>query len=301
MAIVPYTPAQVARTAAALLRMDLGIAQLFNRDFESEYGGGRGDTINVRVPAALVARERATRTGAAIVFDDLAESSFQVKIDRHIYSAVKPTDEELTFDLTSFAAQVLAPQTLAVAEAIEQKAISVLQGVTASTTLVFDDTDPTSVFYAARKQLRDMGVPAGNLIAIGGTNVTSILLQDTKLQRVDASGSTAALRDAQVGRVAGFTTYEDNRLNENELVFLHRDGLTLALRAPVVPEGVTFGKSVTQDGWSLRYIRDYDATVLADRSVVDVYMGASTVPLKVRGTNGTINTVTPVLRTVYTP
>jgi hypothetical protein len=301
MAIVPYTPAQVARTAAALLRMDLGIAQLFNRDFESEYGGGRGDTINVRVPAALVARERATRTGAAIVFDDLAESSFQVKIDRHIYSAVKPTDEELTFDLTSFAAQVLAPQTLAVAEAIEQKAISVLQGVTASTTLVFDDTDPTSVFYAARKQLRDMGVPAGNLIAIGGTNVTSILLQDTKLQRVDASGSTAALRDAQVGRVAGFTTYEDNRLNENELAFLHRDGLTLALRAPVVPEGVTFGKSVTQDGWSLRYIRDYDATVLADRSVVDVYMGASTVPLKVRGTNGTINTVTPVLRTVYTP
>jgi hypothetical protein len=301
MAIVPYTPAQVARTAAALLRMDLGIAQLFNRDFESEYGGGRGDTINVRVPAALVARERATRTGAAIVFDDLAESSFQVKIDRHIYSAVKPTDEELTFDLTSFAAQVLAPQTLAVAEAIEQKAISVLQGVTASTTLVFDDTDPTSVFYAARKALRDMGVPAGNLIAIGGTNVTSILLQDTKLQRVDASGSTAALRDAQVGRVAGFTTYEDNRLNENELVFLHRDGLTLALRAPVVPEGVTFGKSVTQDGWSLRYIRDYDATVLADRSVVDVYMGASTVPLKVRGTNGTINTVTPVLRTVYTP
>lgn len=301
MAITPYTPAQVARVAANLLRMDLGIASLFNRDFQNEYGGGRGDTINVRIPASLTARERATRTGAAIVFDDLAESSFQVKIDRHIYSAVAPTDEELTFDITSFAAQVLAPQTLAVAEAIEQKVISVLQAVTASSTLVFDESDVTSVFYAARKQLRDLGVPASGLIALAGTNITSLLLQSPKLQRVDASGSTEALREARVGRIAGFDTFEDNRLNENELIFLHRDSLTMALRAPVIPEGVTFGKSVSADGYSLRYIRDYDPVYLKDRSIVDVYMGANTVPLRVRGTNGTINAVTAVLRVLYTP
>jgi hypothetical protein len=51
------------------------------------------------------------------------------------------------------------------------------------------------------------------------------------------------------------------------------------VRAPIVPSGVSFGASESSNGYSLRYIRDYDASVLKDRSIVSTFAGVAAMPL----------------------
>ena len=95
-----------------------------------------------------------------------------------------------------------------------------------------------------------------------------------------ASGSTAALRDGNVGRVRGFNVVESTRVDEDDIVAFHKDAITLAVRAPVVPAGAAFGQMVADKGFSLRYLRDYDVTKTVDRSLVSTFVGAATLPMK---------------------
>lgn len=277
-----YTPETIARVGLSLVRGDLVLSRTVNRDFEADFRGGTGYSVNVRKPATLVAASRIltpqNSTPSAISVQTLTEAVVSVSLDKMIYSAVDVTDEDLTLNIEDFSRQVLAPQVTAVAEGCENAVVAEMQDLTGDETLgdAYNTEDPTATFVAARKALRDLQVPASNLYAAVGTGVYADLLNAQALRSVGESGSGDALRDATVGRVAGFTVIECNRLDENEMVFYHRDAFTLAIRAPQVPQGVAFGSSVAGDGFAMRYIRDYDASLLQDRSIVSTIIGTQT-------------------------
>jgi hypothetical protein len=285
-----YKPEAVARLGVALVTEDFVLAQTVNRDFEAEFGGRIGMTVNVKVPAVLQARTRGLKATGEIETDNLAESSVPVALTTHAYSAVVLDDEDLTLEIEDFGAQVLAPQSLAVANYIEDAIAAEMSAVAASS--ITWDADPTKTFVDVRKALRDLQVPSDNLYAAVGTGVAAELLKSDALKRVDASGSSDALRNAVIGRIAGFTVIESNRLAEDEAVFYHRAAFTLAVRAPQVPAGVTYGASVAGQGFAMRHVRDYDSKVLADRSIVSTFVGMATMPLK----QSTGATVTPAIR-----
>ncbi|GAB1641764.1 P22 phage major capsid protein family protein [Krasilnikovia sp. MM14-A1259] len=267
-------PEQVLSTALTLLRDDLMIAATMNRDYEANFGGGRGTVVNVRIPATLKARRRTlAQAGTAITTDSLSESTVPVAMTHMVYSAVDVTDEELTFSIEDFTRQVTLPQITALVEDIEDTAVAELQAVPETLTIGYDKANPVPTFTAIRKMLRDNGVPASGMWTAVGTGVYAELLDAKAITDASESGSTAALRSAQVGNLRGFNVVECNRLADDEIVAYNRDSFTLAIRAPRVPDGVSFGSTQSNNGFAMRWIKDYDSTHLQDRSIFSTFLG----------------------------
>lgn len=272
---------KIARFALATLQEDVVLGQTVHRDFDNEFGGGSGDTINIRVPASLAARTYASsnRYTTPITYDDLTEASVPLALDTILYSAVRLPDEEMTLDVADFTAQVTMPQSEAVAQGLEDAIAAEMNGLSATSGLQFP-LAPTAgqmlnEFADAREKLRLNNVPTTNLFAAVAPDVATKILKDTDFRRVDASGSDGALRDAIIGRIHGFTVVESNKLTTGTAVFYHRDAFALATRAPIVPRGASAGASVSAYGYSMTWTADYDPNYLADRSVVRALAGTA--------------------------
>ncbi|QNJ56508.1 major head protein [Arthrobacter phage Elezi] len=282
MANTFYTAEQVAKVAVAMATQDSYLGALVNRNFENDLlgGGGKGRTVNVKVPAALIARSRGIDDVTTnIVLDSLTETTVPVTLGEHIYNAVGLSEGDLTLNLEDFSRQVLAPQVDAVVDAVEEEVAEALRGIALDTATDWDAANPVKTFTQIRKILRQRGVPSANLNVVVGTNVYAALLDAKAITDASESGSTAALRDGNVGNLRGFTIVESTRVDDDEIVAFHRDAFTLAVRAPIVPAGASFGQSVSGGGYSLRYLRDYDVTKTMDRSMVSTFAGVAAMPL----------------------
>lgn len=277
-----YTPEQVAQVAVAMAADDAMVSALISRNFENDLlgGGGKGRTVNLKVPAALVARLRGIDdTTNKIVLDYVSEQTVPVSLGVHAYSAVGLSEGDMSLDLQSFSGQILAPQVDAVVDYIEDSVIDALLAETEDNSIAWDPANPIPTFTKVRKTLRDRGVPATNLNVLVGTDVYAALLDANAVQDASQSGSTAALRDANVGRVRGFNVVESTKIPAGEILAFHRDAYTLAVRAPQVPQGASFGATVASKGFNLRYLRDYDADFTQDRSIVSTFCGVAKMPL----------------------
>lgn len=279
MANTFLTAPQIAATAMGLLRRDIVLPATVSRTFQSNFRAGAGATINIRKPGTAVARvytDAMRAAGTPITIDELTETLVPMVLDTHIYSAVACTDEQLSLDIASFGAQVLEPQTSVVAESAENKLAAVLNGLASDVTI-----DPANVHPAiidARKRLNDKFVPQGDRYLVVSSDVEAAILTDEsrRLVTFDGGGSAsqAALRDATVGKLYGFTVLVSAALTPNTAVAYHRDAFAFALVAPAVPDGVPFGQSTADRGVAMRWIRDYDSAFLRDRSIVSVFAGA---------------------------
>ncbi|QNO12668.1 major capsid protein [Arthrobacter phage Snek] len=279
-----FTAVQAAKVAVAMASEDAYLSALVNRNFENDLlgGGGKGRTVNVKIPAALIARERGIdEIDAAIVLDTLTEATVPITLGTHAYSAVALSEGDMTLDIADYSAQVLAPQVDAVVDFCEEEVASILRGVTPwALPTAYDAADPVKAFTAMRKYLRDNGVPQAGLNVVVGTKIYADLLEANAIQDASQSGSSEALREGNVGRVRGFQIVESTRVDDGDIIAFHRDAVTLAVRAPITPQGAAFGATVNEKGFSLRYLRDYDVTKTVDRSMVSTFVGAATVPVK---------------------
>lgn len=286
MANVFLKPEVISATALGLLRRELILPRLVSRLGATEFRGAQNDTVNVKVPRVLDAREYAWRNNRAspIVVDELQEETIPVVLNHNIYSAIAVTDEELTMDIVSFATQVLQPQILAVAERLEGLIATAMVGATyADAPVVYTPGTPDQArFYAAavqaRRILNDRHIPmAGRFIALGSEVEAAALLEDS-FRKVDESGSNEALREAVIGRVAGFTVIGNvQSLPGDFAIAAHASAFAFANVTPEVPAGVAAGAATSFDGLAMRWIRDYDTMFLRDRSVVSSFAGANSV------------------------
>jgi P22 coat protein - gene protein 5 len=286
---------KIASIALQTLIPDTVLARTVNRDVEKDFTGGVGNVVNVKSTAVLQARSRNYGDATAITVDNITEPATQpVTLSKHLYSAVRISDEDLALEITDFTRDVLAPQTNAIAVGIEEALAAEMHALTATTGL--NDTDIPGTFANARQFLRDLGVPVLGLTCAVGTGVASEILKTDLVRRADASGSNDALTMAKLAPLMGFNIVESNLIDPNEAVFYHRDAFTLALRAPVVPEGAPYGQSISADGFSLRWIRDYDSQLLADRSVLSTFLGTKTMKMTKQKDGAQ---VTPAVRIVF--
>lgn len=306
-----YTPTQVAQTAVAMAEQGAYLSGTINRNYENDLlgGGGKSTTVNIKVPSALVARERGIDdVTTAVILDQLSETTIPLTLGTHVYSGVALSEGDLSLHLTSFAEQVLAKQVDAVVDDIEDVVSGVINGAlglqtgekvrpsVGSNLKAAWAADPVKFLIDVRRILIARGVPTTALNVTVGTNVYADLVSTGKLLDASQAASSAALREGAVGRVAGFTIVESTRVDPDNIVAYHRDAFTLATRAPLVPSGVAFGAFQASNGYSLRYIRDYDASVMKDRSIVSTFAGAAALPLyKI---SRTYNHTTPASSTV---
>lgn len=275
---------RIAAAALGLLEREIVLPALVWRDAGGSFRGAAGDTISIRVPARTVARTRPlreTRPTASegegiITMDTLTETKVDVTLDEAIYSAIPITDEELTLDITSFGQQILAPQVRAVAEGLENKLAAQMVSADYKTTLTLNSTDPYTTLVDARVQMNKDNIPMSGRTAVVGADLEGMFLKSEHLSMADKAGDNNALRDAAIGRVAGFgPVYVSNALPPDVGFVFHRTAYVLSMQAPVVPDGASYGTSQTYSGMAMRWLRDYDFRSVQDRSLVDVYAGTN--------------------------
>lgn len=271
----------IARTTLGLLQREIVLPNLVWQNPIASFSGQLSDTVSVRLPARLTARDYEWRTrSTAITVDDLAETKVDVSLDTHLYSAVQVTDEELTLSISTFGEQVLAPQVRSVAERLENKVAAEMTGADYLTSheITLDTTEPFNTAVDARALLNLQNVPQGDRALVLGANMESAFLKSQHFNRADQSGSDSALREALIGRVAGFPVFVSNALPANTGIAFHRTAFVLSTAAPQVPDGVTYGSRQSHEGLAMRWIRDYDAQYLRDRSIVSTFMGTNHIP-----------------------
>lgn len=280
-------PETLVSQGLGMLQNELVLGRLVRRYGRADFAGAKNDTINVRIPAVLTAREYEWRTRSApIEYDDLEEFTVPVTLDTHPYSAVRITDEELTLDIASWGAQVAIPQIRAVAESIESSVATAMAGATTRHSVTWTADNPadpdadTRAFYRALVQARGYlnreNVPADNRVVVLGANAEEAALNSPHLVEVDKSGFTGTLRESVLGRIAGFTIVGNvNTVDEDFAIAFHPTAFALANVAPDVPRGATAGATAEYAGYAMRWIQDYDPDYLRDRSVYSSFVGTA--------------------------
>lgn len=269
-----------AKTALALLRKTVKTPALFTNRFGiADFKGAAGDTVMVKRPPVLKAREKEWRGDDAIVVDRLVQTSIPVVLNKHPYSAVALTSEEETLDEIDYVRDVQAPQVAAMLDYFEGAVIGALSGADYTMQVDFaTGGDPRKVALRARKLFQDASVPATGRYWLVGSSVSEAIAGYEKLLDVDTSGLPEAVRDGVVGRLAGFTIIEVDHLGENESYFVHNSAVAIAAVAPAVPQGASKGGAVAAGhGLAVTQVWDYDGTHMHDRSVVHAFVGASLV------------------------
>ncbi|WP_424216345.1 P22 phage major capsid protein family protein (plasmid) [Streptomyces sp. BI20] len=289
----------LAKQALGLLEDELILGAFVAKSAGAEFNGAKDDTVNVRRPSKLAARELDWRLGEQsnpetaeknrqIITDVLNESKMPVRLNKHLYSAVDLTDEQLTLNIDDFGGQVTAPQTRAVAERIEMHLHSLMQEAAAPLGYKAELTEAglRKAVLDARAKLNKYGVPTQSRILLVGSAVEAALLNSPVLTRVDEAGTSAALREATIGRYFGFTVVVSQLIDEKRVIALHPSAFIFVSRSPMTPPSVKSGASLASNGAAVRSIRDYNSNTLSDRQVLSTFAGFSAVMEPIFYTDG---------------
>jgi hypothetical protein len=267
--------------ALAALERDTVLPNVVTRFDGGVFKGAENDTVSFRLPGLIRdARDYEWRTRTApIVLDSITRTKVDIDLDTHTYSAVPITDEELTLDISSFAEDVVLPQTNVVVDRLERKIAVALRAAPFGVTDLdaAESDDPYAWALSARNKLNAQGTPRANRQLLVGTNVETWLLSSDKLIKMDPSQATNAYREASLGRIAGFNIVASELLTPNEIFATHPSALVMANVAPEVPDGATYGAKRQFRGYGLRVLRDYDPNFARDRSLVSTFTGISSV------------------------
>ena len=303
MASTFLRPTVIARLAVDLLLRELVLARTVWSDAiaPAEFEGAFGDTVTLRIPARRAARTRVLRAGSTITNDDSHEFGVAVTLDTDVYNGAPITDEDLTLSIQDFGKQILMPQIRAVAEGVEDQVAAQIVGATykASHTIDADTSEfnPSSVrsWYRianrARKILNESHVPRASRTLVVGASIEEEILNDDRFIRNDSIGASAesALREATIGRIAGFDVVPSMSIPDTDAYAYHRTAFVLAARAPRVPQGATMavqrslgeaerlGGSSGLQGINVRWLMDYDYENTTDRSLVNTWVGTAQV------------------------
>ncbi|GGA72569.1 hypothetical protein GCM10011490_24180 [Pseudoclavibacter endophyticus] len=274
-----------AGTALDLLRREVKLPGLFTWKFtKADFTGAAGDTVMVKRPPVLVARDKGWRNQDAIVVDRLVQTKIPVVLDQHPYSAVAIGAEERTLDEVDYVRDVQKPQVDAMVDYFERAIVKPLRGADFTMEVAYDPegtgrvADARKVALRARKLFQDAHVPTSGRYWLVGSSVAESISSTDQLLEVDKAGIPEALRDGVVGRLAGFTIIEVDALGEDESYFVHSSALAIAVVAPTPPiSNVKSGAVAAGNGLAVTQIWDYDGDHLTDRSVVHAFVGASLV------------------------
>jgi hypothetical protein len=291
-----YTPTQAATSTLAAVRYLSVLPRLVRQDFQDVFVAGRGRTVDVVLPVTIgPARtySQANRDArAAIVFDELAQTTKPVTMGEQIYSAVRLPDDFATFTLTSLENQVLVPQATVVAERAVEPLVAEIAATPGPGTgeaipgVAADGSNVLEVMVAARRVLNGRTVPwlgggrvpVTDRVIVVGAAVEAAFLRNEMLQKVNESGDGGdMLRRAIIGNLFGFTIVPDYTLPEDFAVAFHRDAFVHVTRPSRSPEGAAKSATVSADGFALRWIQHYNPLQLEDQSVVDCFVGVDTI------------------------
>lgn len=291
-------PQKLAAVAAEVIEQSLTVPALFQREGFDRFQGAENDTVYIRVPGILPAREiadfRAERT-TPITFDSFQDRKISLTLSGNTYSATKLQDEQKDWDSIQWS-RVIGMQAQAVARSLNQKAINKLVGAPYLATVAGAKSGRTlrASLIELRRIANAFRMPLEGRTLVVGTAVESAILNDDKLvlaQNVGDSVAEGVLREAFIGRTFGMNIVVAPELAADKGYLIVPSAFAMATAAPAVPTSAT-GATASAGangvgGTAARWVLDYDPTILAERSVVNLYNGVRHVTDVFEGVDGT--------------
>ncbi|WP_441248947.1 P22 phage major capsid protein family protein [Kitasatospora sp. McL0602] len=270
----------IASTALSMLRDSLILGRLVWRDAENDFHGRVGNLVNIEIPGHaggamdIAATPGDLDKGSKITaYNGVKDQSQPLKLTNHFAHPVKLSAKEMTLDLDNFAARVLRRQVKELAELVEASVASLMNTEIAAATV--NATEKEALLDAitdAGVFLDENGVSEDGRIIVASPAAYGLLVKNEILTRVNESGTSGALRKAEVGEIRGFTVYKSNFLKDGMLC-MTREAFVAAVVAPAAAMG-TKSATANEGGYSLRWLQDFDMGSVSDVSVLDTFFGA---------------------------
>lgn len=281
-----YTPHTVVKPDVllagyhAVLEDELVLPTLVQHQSLDQFKGSLNDTVSIRVPGRLPARDYAFRNdrSAPIVFDTYSENKVSLTLSGHAYSAIEITDEQVDFDLTS--PQSLVPvQGRAVAAKLNHAIADAITGASYAAVIGGAQYNIRRAFLEARRVLNAFLVPDESRVAVVGSNFETAMLDDDKLVNASVVGdaqAASALHGATLGTVLGIRVVRDNTIDPDTAYVILPSAFVIATAVPGLPGDIT-GTTQSYNGFAMRWLRQYDISFVRDRSLLDTYYGVRAV------------------------
>ena len=282
-------PEKIVAIGVAALEEKLVLPKVMHLKGIDEYKGAKDDTINETVEGVLPYRSYGWRNdrSTAVVFDDYAERKVALTFGGDTYNGVKLTDEQNEMDLPGWT-KLAAKQADAVAFGLNAKAVNAVDAAPFEVLVTIDEADVKGSLIKLRSVFNKLRVQGRRSVVVG-SDLEAALLSDDKLslaQNVGDAEAVSALREATLGRRFGFDFVAASEVDAATGYAMVDSAFVFLNAAPGVPQSVPFGARASQDGFQLRWIRDYDTDRQQDRSLFTTWQTFQYVNDPLVGKNG---------------
>lgn len=274
----PVNPERMASTALAAVEESLVLPNVgMQKEGIDQFKGAANGAVNVKVEGVLPYREYGWKNDRSnpIAFDTYAERTMSINFQGDIYSAVALIDEQATMDNIGWD-RLAVKQGEAVGRGIERRALAAVTGATYDVDVEVNEADMRSALLYLRRVANGLKVPGRRVLAVS-PDFEMALLSDESLTiaaNVGDARAAQAVQDATLGRLLGFDVVVAPELPANSAYVFIDNAFVVAAGAPVVPQSIkAAGSKATPNGFAVRWLQDYDADHLTDRSVINSYVG----------------------------
>lgn len=281
MAYTEHTFNKTADLIAGQLSREIVLPGIVNHQSMDQFKGKEGDTLTARVPGRLPARNYPFRNDRStpIQYDTYTEHAVAVTMGDRVYSGVRLSDEQRDFDLDGDWGDLVGDQSRAVAVGLEGR---VADALTAQEMVTIGGVEPAmrAALIEARRVLGKFLVPQEGRVLVVGSDFEAAMLLDRDLTHalnVGDSRADSALGDATLGKLLGFKIVTSDLVEPDAAYAMIPSSFVLYTAAPAIPRSLSTARTINYEGFSLRWITDYDTDYLVDRSVVDSYVGIAPV------------------------
>jgi len=209
-----------ARAALPRLIDQLVFPNLIYKDFSDDFAGMKGDTIQVRRPIVLEARDFDAQSG--VEAQDIVESTVDVTLDKIATVDVGIEALQGATNVDDLTRLFIDPAAAALAAKINADGLELYKDVYASAGTAGETPATLQVMADARRLLNQSKAPVSGRSAVWDPDADAAFTSIDAIIHAEKSGSTQALREGSIGRVMGMDHYM------SQGVKYHQTGITAA-------------------------------------------------------------------------
>lgn len=192
-------------------KLVFGQPGVVNRDYEGEISQ-MGDVVHI---SSIGDPTISTYTaGGTLTYEDLQDAGQTMPIDQAQNYAFKVDDIDKRQARGNVMGEAMRRSAYLLAKTVDTYIAGLYTGVVTANAITTTAITSGDLAYTGlvnlRTKLSEADVPDEGRYAIVPAWYYGLLLQNDKFVRADASGTTAGLRNGQVGRAAGFDIFESN-------------------------------------------------------------------------------------------
>ncbi|MBR1585049.1 MAG: P22 coat protein [Clostridia bacterium] len=232
-----------ARAALPRLIDHLVFPNLIYKDYSDDFSGMKGDTIQVRKPIVLEAKDFDPDQG--VDAQDIVESTVDVTLDKIATVDVGIEALQGATSIDDLTRIFIDPAAAALAAKINADGLELYKDIFATAGTAGETPASLSVLADARKALNQGKAPVSGRSAVWDPEADAAFTAIDAIVHAEKSGSNQALREGSIGRVMGMDHYMSQAVKQ------HKTGITAASGVKVASAVAAGDRKLSLSGASL--------------------------------------------------